>query len=214
MGDTETTSGVGGCVLCHTPPDFTDHGFHNTGISQEGYDAVFGAGAFAALDVPTFAARDANPAAFLPPAGTLTAGAAPFVALPSADKPGRADLGLWNVFGHPGLRGAAPEAQARLGDLVAAAAHRTAGSPDDLLPLSVGLFKTPTLRDLGQSPPYFHDGSRDTLPEALQHYRSAAAAARAGSLRNGAAELAAIRLSVGDIEALVAFLEALDEDYE
>ena len=213
-GDAEATGGVGGCVQCHTPPDFTDHAFHNTGISQEGYDAVFGAGAFAALDVPTLAVRDANPAAYLPASGSFTAGAAPFLALPSADKPGYANLGLWNVFGHPGLRGAAPEAQARLGDLIAAAAHRNGGAADELLPLSVGLFKTPTVRDLGQSPPYFHDGSRDTLAEALQHYRNAAAAARAGTLRNGAAELAGIRLSVADLEALVAFLEALDEDYE
>jgi cytochrome c peroxidase len=82
------------------------------------------------------------------------------------------------------------------------------------LPLSVGLFKTPTLRDLGQSPPYFHDGSRDTLEDALQHYRDASDAARAGHLRNGAPELANVVLSTDDVAALVDFLRALDEDYE
>jgi len=207
-------SGVGGCVACHAPPDFTDHGFHNTGISQEGYDALFGAGAFAALDIPSLAERDAAPAAFLPASGMLAEGKGPFLALPRAEAPGQVDLGLWNVFANPELRVASPEPQARLGGLIAAAAHVTSEDPAELLPLSVALFKTPTLRDLGQSPPYFHDGSRATLSEAVQHYRSASTAARGGTLRNGAPELAGIGLSDDDVDALAAFLAALDEDYE
>jgi len=33
-----------------------------------------------------------------------------------------------------------------------------------------GAFKTPTLRDIAQRAPYFHDGSFPTLRDALGHY--------------------------------------------
>jgi len=214
------TSGQGACLGCHTPPDFTDHGFHNTGIAQEGYDALFGAGAFAALDIPSFERRAATPAAFLPASSTISEGQGPFLAMPTAANPGRVDLGLWNVYGNPDFMSSSPERQAALGTLIAAASHvppLDQNQPQpyaELLPRAVGLFKTPTVRDLGQSPPYFHDGSRDTIEDAIQHYRVASDAARAGALRNGATELGNVRLSAEDATALADFLRALDEDYE
>ena len=33
-----------------------------------------------------------------------------------------------------------------------------------------GAFKTPTLRDISQSAPYFHDGSAATLADVVAHY--------------------------------------------
>jgi cytochrome c peroxidase len=43
---------VGNCVTCHVPPRFTDGRFHDTGVSEAGYDAVHGAGAAAGYVVP------------------------------------------------------------------------------------------------------------------------------------------------------------------
>lgn len=37
-------------------------------------------------------------------------------------------------------------------------------------PLAVGAFKTPTLRQLKKTAPYFHDGSMESLDDVMQHY--------------------------------------------
>ena len=86
--------GIGNCVSCHAPPDFTDFSFHNTGASQEEYDALHGAGAFAALSIPTLQARNADPNQFLPPNAAFPQALSPFRAVPSAAQPGITDLGL------------------------------------------------------------------------------------------------------------------------
>jgi hypothetical protein len=41
-------------------PNFTDFGLHNTGATQEEYDAVHGQGAFAALAIPDLLTRNGN----------------------------------------------------------------------------------------------------------------------------------------------------------
>ena len=52
--------GIGNCAACHAPPNFTDFKFHNTSATQEEYDSIHGAGAFAALQIPEFNARRAD----------------------------------------------------------------------------------------------------------------------------------------------------------
>lgn len=37
---------VGNCIACHVPPRFSDHQFHNIGVTQFAYDATHGEGAF------------------------------------------------------------------------------------------------------------------------------------------------------------------------
>lgn len=205
--------GTGNCLACHAPPEFSDFGVHNVGVSQEAYDLVHGAGAFARLAVPTLAERDADPDRWLPPSAAHPRAAGPLLAIPDLGHPERADLGAWNVVANPSV----PRPQPALATLVRRASHRAAElaiDPAELLALSVGLFKTPVLRDLGQSGPYFHDGSKDTRAEVIAHYRRFSELARAGEVRNGAAELAAIELTADDVPPLVAFLEALDEDYD
>lgn len=76
----EGTERAGNCVVCHVPPTFTDRNFHNTGVSQEEYDAVHGAGAFADLDVPT----------------VRTQALPQFMKRARRDRPGEVDLGYWN----------------------------------------------------------------------------------------------------------------------
>lgn len=51
--------GTGGnCVSCHTAPHFSDFGFHNTGLVQNNYDALHGAGAFNKLLIPSLMERN------------------------------------------------------------------------------------------------------------------------------------------------------------
>ncbi len=204
--------GTGNCLACHAPPQFSDFGVHNVGVAQEGFDTIHGEGAFARLAVPGLAERNADPERWLPPSRLHPRGRGPFLAVPSAADPVATDLGVWNVLGNA----AVPAPQGALETLVASTAGVGEGElgSADLLDRSLALFKTPVLRDLGQSGPYFHDGSRDTTAQVVQHYRRFSELARAGAVRNGAPELAAMRLGEGDVAPLVAFLASLDEDYD
>ena len=59
-----------------------------------------------------------------------------------------------------------------------------------------------------------HNGQFNTLDDIITFYRDTSTLARAGTLRNGAPELQGIALTAGDATALVAFLRALNEDYQ
>ena len=79
---------------------------------------------------------------------------------------------------------------------------------------TIAQFKTPTLRDLEDSAPYFHNGSKAKFDDVVNFYITMSQLARQGKLRNGAAEFAAMSLSSDDLNALVAFLVSLTEDYD
>jgi cytochrome c peroxidase len=212
-----TRGGVGNCLACHPAPAFTDFGFHDTGVSQAEYDAVHGAGRFAALPVPDLAARDADPAVWLPPSARHPRAEGRLRAIPSAERPGRADLGLWNVYRNPDVGDAVRQRALDRVVCVAlgpAACRRRRRNPDAMLASALGLFKTPGLRDLSHSGPYLHDGSRDTLEDVVQFYRDTAVQARAGTLRNGSRALRGMSLVDADVAPLATFLRALDEDFE
>ena len=67
-----------------------------------------------------------------------------------------------------------------------------------------GAFKTPQLRDVARTAPYFHDGSAKTLRAVIDHY------ARGGEVKtNLSADLKQITLNEHECDDLVAFLEAL-----
>jgi hypothetical protein len=196
---------IGNCIACHAPPKFSDLKFHNVGVAQTDFDAVHGAGSFVALTIPTLAQRSAHPDLYLPASPARPAGQGPFLAVPSASNPGLTDLGLWNVFAND----AVPAPQSDLRALLAAA-----NPPTDLdLDRTVALFKTPTLRDLGQSGPYFHTGQKDTLEDVVAHYVDFSQLARAGQVRNEDPELSRMALLGADVAALSAFLRTLNEDY-
>ncbi|HTB84176.1 MAG TPA: hypothetical protein VK742_11025 [Candidatus Sulfotelmatobacter sp.] len=95
------SANVGNCTACHAPPAFTDFIFHNTGASQEEYDAIHGSGKFLKLAIPDLATREINYNAYLPPTPQHPAALAPFETPPSAAQPGNADLGMWNVYANP-----------------------------------------------------------------------------------------------------------------
>ncbi|MFM7283310.1 MAG: cytochrome-c peroxidase [Planctomycetia bacterium] len=71
-------------------------------------------------------------------------------------------------------------------------------------PTDTGKFKTPTLRGLGSSAPYMHDGSMATLEEVVEFYN------RGGGANPGLAqEVKPLNLSSSEVSHLAAFLRAL-----
>jgi cytochrome c peroxidase len=69
----------------------------------------------------------------------------------------------------------------------------------------LGAFKTPTLREVTKHPPYMHDGSMQTLEEAVLHYW------RGGFANPWLSErMTPVPMSRDDLDAIVAFLRALD----
>jgi len=73
-----------------------------------------------------------------------------------------------------------------------------------------GAFKTPTLRDVSQSGPYFHNGSVETLAEAVDFMVG-------GGQDNPSLDRENLKpadLSDEEKADLIAFLESLDEAYE
>jgi cytochrome c peroxidase len=70
--------------------------------------------------------------------------------------------------------------------------------------INKGAFKTPTLRDVEYSAPYFHDGSAKTLMDVVEHY------AKGGEVRtNLSPNIKPLDLTQSEKEDLVAFLKAL-----
>jgi cytochrome c peroxidase len=210
-------TGIGNCVACHTLPGLTDFQAHNTGVTQRAYDALHGAGSFMALPIPDLATRNASPDLYLPASPTFPSAVGPFRALATAGEPSYTDLGMWNIFANPDFphRGQQRLLAKRICRAIGRARCQSdRRDPALLLEGAIALFKTPGLRDLGHSGPYFHDGSADTLEDVVQLYIEMSALARAGAVRNAAPELAGVHLGGDDVAPLAAFLRALNVDYE
>ncbi|MDR3740585.1 MAG: hypothetical protein P4L40_16340 [Terracidiphilus sp.] len=199
---------AGNCAACHLAPDFTDFSFHNTGVSQDEYDAVWGSGAFLNLHVPTLTERTANFDQYMPASGAHPSAVEVFRRAASATNAGYADLGMWNIYQNPDV----PGPQSILKSIVCTTGRDC--SVDAGLASTIAQFKTPTLRDLEDSAPYFHDGSRATFEAVIRFYIQSSKLAHQGALRNAAAEFANMHLSDDDIAALAAFLKSLTEDYD
>ena len=76
-------------------------------------------------------------------------------------------------------------------------------------PLAIlkGAFKTPSLRNITQTAPYFHDGSAKDLTDVVEHY------ARGGEVKtNLSPDMKPANLSQKKKADLVAFLQALTSD--
>jgi cytochrome c peroxidase len=85
--------------------------------------------------------------------------------------------------------------------------------PEIALPYTIARFKTPTVRDLGQSGPYLHTGRKDTIEDVVQFYQEFSRKARAGELRNIDPGMKAVSLDDSALAPLAAFLRSLNEDY-
>jgi cytochrome c peroxidase len=203
-----TNAHAGNCVSCHQAPDFSDFVFHNNGVSQAEYDGVHGAGAFMNLAVPTNAQRLANFNAYLPASANHPNASESFRHEASATNSAYADLGLWNVYLNPDM----PNPQANLKSFVCAAGKDC--SVDQGLASTIAQFKTPVLRDLEDSAPYFHNGSAPKFDDVIHHYIKMSQLAQSGAMRNAPPEFANMSLSQNDVAALVAFLQSITEDYD
>ncbi|MBV9885451.1 MAG: hypothetical protein JO119_02785 [Acidobacteria bacterium] len=199
---------AGNCASCHNPPDFTDFQFHNNGAAQEEYDAANGAGAFLKLVIPNQNDRLANFDAYLPASSNHPNATESFRHAAAAGSPQFADLGLWNVYLNPDI----PNPQAQLQALICANVQNCA--VDQGLPTTIARFKTPTLRDGEDSQPYFHNGSKAKFNDVVEFYIRSSALAHQGALRNAPLEFSGMSLSEDDVNALVAFLASLTEDYD
>ncbi len=85
-----------------------------------------------------------------------------------------------------------------------------------------GLFRTPTLRNVALTAPYFHDGSVATLADVITHYERLGQSARHGAPGAGAGPrncaeaepvptFKAFTLSSLERDDLIAFLHALTD---
>ena len=200
------TASAGNCAECHVPPHFTDFSFHNTGEAQDSYDAVHGLGAFARLAVPSLTERQRAPDRWLPASAVHPQGSGILRSPALIESIGSADLGLWNVYGNADLPAPQSVIERKLN-------HEGRLSGDEVLALTLGRFKTPTLRDLGQSAPHFHTGRMRTVDDVVNFYLRMSELARAGKMRNAPPEFLSMSLNSADIEPLVAFLRSLNEDY-
>jgi cytochrome c peroxidase len=199
---------AGNCAACHTAPNFTDFHFHNTGVTQEEYDAANGTGAFANLVIPTLAQRNQNFDQYMPVSGLHPNASEQFRHHAVAGQPNFADLGLWNIYQNQDV----PNPQADLQTVVCANPQNC--TVDQGLPATIAQFKTPMLRDLEDSAPYFHNGSKLKFNDVVEFYVRSSALARAGTLRNAPVEFQGMSLSDADVAAVAAFLASLTEDYD
>ena len=72
-----------------------------------------------------------------------------------------------------------------------------------------GAFKTPTLRDISNTAPYFHDGSAFTLEEVVSHYE------KGGVIKtNISPNMNTAKLNSKEQEAIVTFMKALTSKHE
>jgi cytochrome c peroxidase len=208
VGATDGSQHAGNCASCHAAPNFTDFVFHCTGVSQEEYDAANGAGSFMNLAVPALAQRNANYNQYLPMTLNHPSASEAFRHIAVAGQPQFADLGMWNVYLNPDI----PNPQQALAGVVCAPGNDC--SVDQGLASTIAQFKTPNLRDLADSNPYFHNGSKLTLQDVVNFYVFNSQLARQGNLRNAPPQFQSMSIDQSDVSALVAFLQSLTVDYD
>lgn len=90
----------------------------------------------------------------------------------------------------------------------AAADHNIGRFKHNKVKVMDGAFKTPTLRDISITAPYFHDGSAATLKDVVEHY------AQGGVVKTNLSPSLPqdLALSAQDKDDLVAFLSALSSE--
>lgn len=104
--------------------------------------------------------------------------------------PNFTDNGFHNIGIGPGKNGEADEGRYKL----------------RALPSMKGAFKTPTLRDVELTAPYFHDGSAPTLEAVVEHYNRGGNADAIGKV---SLEVRPLNLTESERSDLVAFMKSL-----
>lgn len=133
----------------------------------------------------------------IPKAGAAQRPVANLKEVPAREKPNFVDLGYWNYA-----------------DLKNSRSRRQGESDEAFLDRMIGAMKTPTLRNLGFTEPYMHNGAYQTLDQALAAILDLSERARAGEIRSADDEFSKVRLAEEDLVPLAAFLGTLNEKYE
>ncbi len=207
--------GAGNCIACHTPPAFTDNLFHNTAVAELEFDDVawHALGGFASLaaTLPSLEDRNNNFDLYLPPSPNHPNASGRFRSPAAFNNSNLADFGVWNIVGNPDI----PNPQSALKQILCAEFNLIGDqcTADNLLPRTIGFFKTPSVRDTGQSAPYMHNGSIETVPDVLAFYLRTAAQARVNWFFNPSPEFLNVFINGEDLAPLNAFLNSLNEDY-
>lgn len=202
----------GNCVSCHSVPDFSDFKFHNTGLTQVNYENIHGADAFIKLDIPSLNLRNKSYDKYLPATEQHPKAISRFRQAVNKNMPGVTDLGLWNVFANIDM----PEPQKKITKILCEQAklQQLNCSKEQLLKLSVASFKTPVLRDLGHSGPFFHTGQSSSLEEVVAQYVNIQQRIKTTEFVNIDTEILKIKINENDSDSIVSFLKSLNEDYE
>ena len=199
----------GNCVACHPAPHFSDFGLHNTGITQIEYEAIHGQKSFLTLPIPTLLERNNNADSYLPATQNNPERLGVFRQAATQESEMYTDLGAWNIIFNDDF----PKPQSALRNLICIN-NNDCNTNDKILNLAIATFKTPTIRNLGHSAPYMHNGQISDLHAIIGFYVAASASSRQGLIRNPDDEMKAINISINDIQPLVNFLISLYEDYE
>lgn len=208
--DLDSDISAGNCVACHAPPHFTDFGLHNIGISQIEYDNIHGFGKFSALNIPGLRQREMNANVFLPANEKNPKRKGIFRKAASEKHPAYTDLGAWNILFNTDY----PLPQESIYNLICISEGKVeCTSREHALERSLARFKTPSLRDMGHSSPFMHNGQISDLHSLIGFYIAATQSSKQGLIRNGAKELNEMNIQGKDIEPLFLFLVSLYEDY-
>ena len=201
-------NGAGNCGSCHPAPHFTDFNLHNIGVTQIEYEAIHGHGSFQKLPIPTQEARDQKATVYLPATPAHPDRLGIFRKPASQSNAMATDLGAWNIF----LNDDYPNPQEHLYNLFCSD-EAGCETSDQALQKAVATFKTPTLRNLGHSAPYMHNGQISDLHATVGFYIASSRSSRNGQMRNADSELRDVLITPKDIQPLVSFLISLYEDY-
>lgn len=181
-----STRNQGSCFKCHQAPLYTDNSFHNIGTSQMEYDMIHGEGSFKRLSIPSLETRRNK---F-------------FNNAPKENNLQSFDLGVWNFY----------KRNKKVTDFIETEVC-TKNMKCDLSQM-VARFKTPSLRDLSHSAPYFHNGLFDDLEDSISVYMFMSRKAKMGEMRNADPILKEMRLNMMGVRVLSSFLKSLNENYE
>ena len=207
--DKQDNISTGNCIACHAAPHFTDFALHNTGITQVEFDALHGSNAFNNLHIPDLAERNKNADYFLPATHKHPKRKGIFRRTPSEASENATDLGAWNVLFNEDY----PKVQEVVKNALCTGNASVCNTNDGALNKSIATFKTPSLRNLGHSAPYMHNGQINDLHAIIAFYISTSEMSRRGLVRNSDEEISNIEITAYDIKPLVLFLISLYEDY-
>lgn len=201
------------CVQCHTPPNFTDSRFHNIGISQLQYERTHGMGTFENLFVPALDHREQLKLLYGLPTPEDPDRQRLLSSKPTVDDPRKADLGVWTLFANPDL----PHIQTDLRTIIAQSLPEfpiSEMSDEEILPLTLGMSKTPTVRNLGHTGPYFRDGHAVNLSMVMSAYITVGMGSRRGVIAPVDPKVKNIHMHSPHAGFLIDFVKSLNEDYE